>query len=104
MATPTRLYTRSEKLKRARLLAKGAHNAYGDTSSIDRQIDRIDTAAEDRARREREAHQRAVNDAKDELAAARVAERCAPRQERQAAREARRAAEKRLRLVERAAR
>lgn len=102
---PERVYTRAEKAKRARLLLKGAHRAYGDVSAIDAQIDRIDAKAEDRGRREAEAHTRALNTAKDDLARARVAERCASgRQERQAARETRKAAEKRLRAVERAAR
>jgi secreted protein with Ig-like and vWFA domain len=102
MSTP--VYTKAEKAKKARLLLKGAKGAYGDTSKVDRELDRIDEAARERGRREAEAHQRALNEAKDEVAAARVRERCAPRAERQAAREARRAAEKRLRLVERAAR
>jgi hypothetical protein len=97
-----RTYTRSEQLRRARLLAKGAHRAYGDTSSIGRQLDRIDQAAEDRARREAQAYARQLATARDELAAARVAERCATREDRTAARQARKDAEKRLRAVERA--
>jgi aldehyde:ferredoxin oxidoreductase len=102
MATP--VYTKAEKAKRARLLFKGAKGAYGDTSAIDKQIDRIDAAARERGERVAAAHQRALEAAKDEVARARVMERTAPRHERQAARETRRAAEKRLRLVERAAR
>jgi secreted protein with Ig-like and vWFA domain len=102
-ATP--VYTKAEKAKKARLLLKGAKGAYADTSKVERELDRIDEAARERGRREAEAHQRALSAAKDEVAAARVLERSAPRgPERQTAREARRAAEKRLRLVERAAR
>lgn len=102
---PIRSYTSSEKAKRARLLAKGMRGAYGDVSAIERQIERIDAAAEDRGRREADAHARQLNAAKDALAAARVAERCATsREERQAARSTRKDAEKRLRAVEQAAR
>ena len=101
---PTRIYTKSEQAKRARLLLKGAKGAYGDTAAIERQIDRIDAAAEDRGRREAEAHQRELNAAKDAVAAARVKERSASRTERQSARATRKAAEQRLKAVERAAR
>lgn len=102
---PTRVYTRAEKAKRARLLVKGARRSAGDVSAIERQIERIDQAAEDRGRREAEAHARQLNAAKDALAAARVAERCATtREERHTARGARKEAEQRLRAVERAAR
>jgi hypothetical protein len=102
MSLPPRTYTRSERARRAQLVLRGAHRSYGDTSSIDRQIDRIDQAAEDRARREATAYARRLEAARDELAAARVAERCATREERPAARQARKEAEKRLRAVERA--
>jgi hypothetical protein len=101
----TPVYTKAEKAKKARLLMKGAKRSAGDVSGIEKQIDRIDEAARERGRREAEAHRRALDAAKNDVAAARVKERSAPRgPERQAAREARRAAEKRLRLVERAAR
>lgn len=99
-----RVYTSAEKRERARLLLKGAKRSYGDINSIERRLDHIDQAAEDRARREQAAHARQLAAAKDDLAAARVAERCADRKDKPAAREARRAAEKRLRAVERAAR
>ncbi|MGH3309738.1 MAG: hypothetical protein ACRDP3_03995 [Streptomyces sp.] len=103
MAKP--VYTNSEKAKRARLLFKGAKGSYGDTSRIDKQIDNIDRAAQDRGEREAAAHKRALDNAKDDVATARVRERSAPRgPERQAARKDRQEAEKRLRLVERAAR
>lgn len=97
-----RIYTRGEKAQRARLLVKGARGAYGDVSRVEAQIERIDQAAEDRGRREAEAYERLLKTAKDELAAARVTERCAAREDRTEAREARKAAERRLRHVERA--
>lgn len=103
--TATRVYTPAEKAQRARLLLKGAKRCSGDISRIEAQIDRIDQAAEDRGRREYEAHARRLNEAKDALAAARVAERCAVgREEKNRARGARKEAEKRLRAVERATR
>ncbi|OEV03815.1 hypothetical protein AN219_37695 [Streptomyces nanshensis] len=103
MANP--VYTKSEKWKRARLLAKGAKGSYGDVSGVEKQLDRIDQAAQERGEREAKAHRRALDNAKDEVATARVKERSAPRgPERQAARRDREQAEKRLRLVERAAR
>ncbi|WP_340559413.1 hypothetical protein [Streptomyces sp. GSL17-111] len=101
---PQYTYTRAEKAERARLLIKGARGAYGDTTAVERRIDRIDQAAADRARREHAAHARLLDEARNALAAARVAERAAGRGERAAAREARRAAEKRLRAVERTGR
>ncbi len=101
----TPVYTRTEKAQRARLLFKGAKRCSGDVSSIEAQIERIDQAAQDRGRREHEAHARRLNEAKDALATARVAERSAPsRDERQRAKGERRDAEKRLRAVERASR
>ncbi|GAB2799489.1 hypothetical protein [Streptomyces daliensis] len=100
-----RLYTRTEKLTRARLLAKGAKRSAGDISRIERQLDAIDRRAEDRARREAEAHSAALKAARDAVATATVAERTAPRgPERAQAREKRKAAEKHLRSVERARR
>jgi len=101
---PARVYTKAEKVNRARLLLKGAKNSYGDTSGIERQIERIDARAQDRGKREAAAHKRQLESAKDDVAAARVAERCASGKDRATAREARRAAEKRLRSTERAAR
>ncbi|MGP3977237.1 hypothetical protein ACTWQF_25140 [Streptomyces sp. 8N114] len=97
-------YTPGEKVKRARLLAKGAKNAYGDTSAIDLELDRIDRVATDRYERERRALDRQIDQAKDELAAAKAAERSARPEERQRAKQARRDAEDRLRRAERARR
>lgn len=99
-----RVYTRAEKAQRARLLLKGAKRSAGDISDIERRLDRIDERAEDRGRREAAAHARQLEAAKDDLAAARVAERCADRVDKQAAKDRRKQAEKRLRLVERARR
>ncbi|MDJ1138545.1 hypothetical protein [Streptomyces iconiensis] len=99
-----RIYTTAEKARRARLLAKGAKNAYGDTAAIDRELDRIEAVAEDRAQREALAYQRELSAAKDAVATARVRERAASHQERGAARQARKDAEKRLRDIERARR
>ena len=99
-----RIYTASERAKRARLLVKGAKGAYGDTSAVERELERIDAVAEDRARREAAAHQRELERARDELATAKVRERAAVNGERSAARAARKNAESRLRAVERAAR
>ncbi|MGW7518723.1 hypothetical protein ACWGJ2_24360 [Streptomyces sp. NPDC054796] len=100
-----RLYTRTEKLSRARLLAKGAKKSAGDISPIERQLDAIDRRAEDRAHREAAAHAAALKAARNEVAATTVAERTAPRgPERAAAREKRKAAERHLRAVERARR
>lgn len=101
MTLPARTYTTAEKAKRARLLLKGAHGAYGDTRSVEKQLDRIDQAATDRATREAKAYAKLLDTARDAVAAARVAERAATGSDRQAARDARKAAEKRLRDVER---
>lgn len=99
-----RIYTTAEKARRARLLAKGVRNAYGDTSKVEREIERIDAVAEDRARREAVAYQRELGAAKDAVATARIRERAATRQERDTARRVRRDAENTLRAIERAAR
>lgn len=101
---PRSVYTASEKATKARLLLKGAKNSYSDTSSIEAQIDRIDERAADRGRREHEAHQRLLSQAKDAVAAAKVAERVAKGDKRQAARKTRQDAEKHLKAVERAGR
>lgn len=97
-------YTPSEKAQRARLLAKGMKNAYGDTAAIERQLDRIDRAAADRFEREQRALARQLDLAKDEVAAAKAAERSARPDQRQQARRARKDAEDRLRRAERACR
>jgi hypothetical protein len=69
---PERIYTPAEKAKRARLLLKGARNAYGDTSAIERQIDRIDEKAEERARMVAAETARAEKEAARLLAAAKA--------------------------------
>lgn len=98
----TRVYTRAEKTRRAALLIKGTKRAAGDVTAIEAQIEKLDQAAEDRGKREAAAHARRLEEAKDALAAARVAERCAGRESKATAKQARRDAEKQLRLVERA--
>lgn len=104
MTLPARTYTAAEKAKRARLLFKGAHGAYGDTSRIERELDRIDRAAADRADREAAAHGKLLDKARKAVAAARIEERAARGKDRSPARDARKAAEKRLRDIERARR
>lgn len=101
---PNRTYTRGEKAQLARLLFKGTKNAYGDVSDIEKRIDRINEGAEQRWRREHDAHTRQIEHARNAAAAARVAERSADRASRSAARDARRKAEQTLRRVEQAAR
>lgn len=95
-------YTRSEKAERAGLVAKGAYKAYGDTSAIERKVEKIDDRAADRYQREVKAHTRQLDAAKDEVAAAKVREKAASGSDRSAARAARKDAEKKLARVERA--
>ncbi|SEP64988.1 hypothetical protein [Streptomyces radiopugnans] len=106
MSTPTRIYTPAERRRRAALVARGAKQAFADAvdSRIQRQLDAIDAAAADRAARELAALLRQLEDAKNELATARAAEKAADRVDRQAAKDARKEAEKRLRRCERALR
>ncbi|MCT2589495.1 hypothetical protein LHJ74_06065 [Streptomyces sp. N2-109] len=104
MPLPERTYTRREKAQRAKLLFQGAKRCAGDISRIEKQIERIDQAAEDRARLEIQAHARLLETAKHDVANARVAERCARGDEKATARQQRKDAEKRLRAVERARR
>ena len=102
MATP--VYTRSEKLQRARLLAKGAKRpaatpaASSGSSTVSTR--RPGTAASAKPQPTR----RALDDRQGRSRHGPRAGALAPRQSGTAAREARRAAEKRLRLMERAAR
>ncbi|GAA4676753.1 hypothetical protein GCM10023347_33830 [Streptomyces chumphonensis] len=101
---PEYAYTRTEKAERTRLLIKGARGAYGDTSAVEAAIERIDARAADRGAREARAWAAELDQARNAVATARVAERTADPTERRTAREARKAAETRLRRVERARR
>ncbi|CAL9478352.1 hypothetical protein SUDANB106_03008 [Streptomyces sp. enrichment culture] len=106
MSTPTRIYTPAERRRRAALVARGTKQAFADAVDprIQRQLDAIDAAAADRSAREQAALLRQLEDAKNELATARAAEKAASREERTAAKTARKAAEDRLRRCERALR
>ncbi|MCG3041146.1 hypothetical protein L7D48_11340 [Streptomyces sp. S1A] len=106
MSTPTRIYTPAERRRRAALVARGTRQAFADAVDprIQRQLDAIDAAAADRAARELAALLRQLEDAKNDLATARAAEKAADRVDRQAAKDARKEAEKRLRRCERALR
>lgn len=95
------LYTRSEKARRAKLLLKGAKNSAGDVSEIEHELDRIDDVAAERTHRERAAWERQLDQARDTLATAKVAERAATREGKPGAKRARQDAEKRLKAVER---
>lgn len=104
--TPPRRYTRSEKTKRAGLLARGIKQALAGADAIDprieRKIDRLDARAEDRYEREITAHIRQLDAARSEAAAARARERAAAPSERSAARRDRQAAEEVVKRAERA--
>lgn len=101
-----RTYTSSERTRRAWLVARGAKQAFAGagTDSYDREIDRIDARAEERYGREASAMVRAVDSARDAVAAAKTAERLADRDGKQAARQAVKEAEQKLRTAEREAR
>lgn len=101
-----RTYTTAERRQRAALLVRGSRQAAAGTrvdARIERALDRIDQAAEDRYRREQAAALRLVEQARDAVAAAKAAERAASRQERPAARTARKQAEQALKRAEQAA-
>ncbi|MCP3820086.1 hypothetical protein NLX86_18895 [Streptomyces sp. A3M-1-3] len=101
-----RSYTPAERRTRAWLVVCGAKQAFADCVDplIEQRIDRIDERAEDRGYREAAALHRLHEQAKDEVAAAKAAERAASREDRRAARTAREKAERRLRDTERAVR
>ncbi|MDT3396153.1 hypothetical protein RKE29_05775 [Streptomyces sp. B1866] len=101
-----RSYTRAEKRQRARLLLRGGRQALAGAVDprIDRRIEEIDARAEDRGLREAAALHRQHDQAKDDLAAAKAAERAAKWSDRPAAREARKQAEQRVRATEHALR
>lgn len=101
-----RSYTRFERAERARLILRGARQAFAGVvdPKVERRIDRIDAAAADRGEREAVALLRQHNTAKDELATARARERAARREDRPAARQGRQQAEQRVKDTERAIR
>ncbi|MFE3825239.1 hypothetical protein [Streptomyces sp. NPDC059092] len=99
-------YTPAERRRRAWLITRGVKQAAADAVSprIEAEIDRIDARADERGRRETYAMFDQLDQAKDAVAAARTAERTAPRDTRNAARTARKDAEAALRRTEQAAR
>lgn len=101
-----RSYTGAEKRKRAWLVVRGVKQAAADAvqPGIDRQIDRIDQAAEERGARDQAAMRSQLETAKTAAAAAKAAERTARPDNRQAAKHARRQAEQDLARTQRAAR
>ena len=103
----TARYTSSEMRQRAVLLARGTRQALAGADidpRIDRRLDRIDQAAQERHTRESAAALRLVDQAEAEVAAAKALERAAPRTDKAAARQARRQAEDALKRATRAAR
>ncbi|MGW4038529.1 hypothetical protein ACWEIM_19965 [Streptomyces sp. NPDC004778] len=99
-------YTRSESRERAKLFRKGFRQSLADCvdPDIKRRIERIDQSAAARGVQELAALHKVQADARQDLAAAKAAERTAPRADKAAARQARKAAEERVRLAERAVR
>ncbi|MFD8060814.1 hypothetical protein ACFXA0_15270 [Streptomyces cyaneofuscatus] len=97
-------YTRSESRERAKLFRKGFRQSLADCvdPDIKRKIERIDQAAAARGALELAALHQVQGDARTDLAAAKAAERTAPRADRATARQARKQAEERVRLAERA--
>lgn len=102
MATP-RLFTPGEKAARISALARDllAADTSGDSVHL-RKIDRINERGAERWAREKAAWQVELEQAKNALAVARTAERCASRTERGEAKKTRKTAEARLKRVERA--
>ncbi|MFD3974660.1 hypothetical protein [Streptomyces cyaneofuscatus] len=97
-------YTRAESRERGKLFRKGFKQSLADCldPNIRRRIERIDQAAAERGALELAALHKVQADARQDLAAAKAAERTAPRADKPAAREARKQAEQRVRLAERA--
>ncbi|WP_404948562.1 hypothetical protein HFP70_18385 [Streptomyces sp. ARC14] len=97
-------YTRAESRERAKLFRKGFRQSLADCvdPDIKRKIERIDQSAATRGALELAALHQVQADARTDLAAAKAAERTAPRADRATARQARKAAEERVRLAERA--
>jgi hypothetical protein len=104
MPSPARMYTRSEKAKKAKLALAVLGQPEGSRAyqaALDG-IDRINEAAEERHERESALWEGHLAQAQAALSAARVAANCAPRHERAAAKQAVKDAEKRLKTVEKA--
>ncbi|MGW9186462.1 hypothetical protein [Streptomyces rubiginosohelvolus] len=97
-------YTRAESRERAKLFRKGFRQSLADCVDPDirRKIERIDQAAAERGALELAALHRVQAEARHDLAAAKAAERTAPRADKASARQARKTAEERVRLAERA--
>ncbi|MGC4904183.1 hypothetical protein ACLQ2J_00500 [Streptomyces cyaneofuscatus] len=97
-------YTRAESRERGKLFRKGFKQSLADCldPDIKRRIERIDQSAAERGALELAALHKVQADARTDLAAAKAAERTAPRADKPAARQARKAAEERVRLAERA--
>ncbi|MEV4880746.1 hypothetical protein [Streptomyces cyaneofuscatus] len=97
-------YTKAESRERGKLFRKGFRQSLADCLDPDirRRIERIDAAAAERGQQELNALYEVRAKARHDLAAAKAAERTAPRADRPAAREARKQAEQRVRLAERA--
>ncbi|MEU0931054.1 hypothetical protein [Streptomyces malaysiensis] len=106
MSEVYRSYTPAEKRKRAWLLVRTVKQAAADAvdPKLNRQIERIDAAAEERGRLEAAALFRQNEKAKAELATAKAAVRAATREDKAAARTALAQAEKRARATETAIR
>ncbi|NEC00347.1 hypothetical protein [Streptomyces anulatus] len=97
-------YTRAESRERSRLFRKGFKQALADCvdSKVTTRIAAIDAAAAERGQRELKALHEVQATARQNLAAAKAAERTAPRTDKATARQARKDAEQRVRLAERA--
>lgn len=101
-----RSYTPAERRRRARIVTGGIRKALADIEDHrgDAEVARIDAAAEERWRDERDEMARHLATAKREAAAAKAKERLAPREERQAARQASIAARREAERVQHKAR
>ncbi|MFZ4268531.1 hypothetical protein [Streptomyces arboris] len=97
-------YTKAESRERGKLFRKGFRQSLADCvdPDIKRRIERIDQDAAERGALELAALHKVQADARTDLAAAKAAERTAPRADKATARQARKAAEERVRLAERA--
>ncbi|MFH9114082.1 hypothetical protein [Streptomyces globisporus] len=97
-------YTRAESRERNKLFRKGFRQALADCvdAKVTARIHAIDQAAAERGALELRALHEVQATARQNLAAAKAAERTAPRADKSAAREARKAAEQRVKLAERA--